>query len=120
VRAFEVREDSLGPPVIGQVVVLDGSCYVWAGVEGAAGGDTQGALAVAIGMRFTDGPASTALLPGGEGEAVSLGMSQRLSKRTGKMVFCSCNLPKDCRELVAIVERRVIDILAKESSEQKT
>ncbi|CAM9625848.1 unnamed protein product, partial [Scytosiphon promiscuus] len=109
VLPFDVREPSLGASVVGHVVVLAGSCYVWAGTEGSS---SQGSLAAAVGTRFDGGmPTATPLLAGegagggGGGEAggaaaaatggVSVSMAQRLCRRTGRMVFVSCDLSED-------------------------
>lgn len=114
---FDVREPSLGAAVVGHVAVLQGSCYVWAGTEGSA---AQGSLAVAVGTRFDGGiPTSTPLLAGngaGEGGAggVSASMAQRLCKRTGRLVFVSCDLSEDSQILVAAVEAKVVALLKAE------
>lgn len=120
VLPFEVREPSLQAAVVGQVVVLDGSCYVWAAVEGAS---SQGSLAAAVGTRFDGGmPTVTALLagegaPGTGGDSsggLGASMAQRLCKRTGRVVFVSCDLPEDSQLLVAAVEAKVVSLLTME------
>lgn len=115
--AFDVCEPSLGASVTGHVLVLEGSCYVWAGTEGSA---TQGSLSAAVGTRFDGGtPTATPLLSGaaagnGGAGAVSVSMAQRLCKRTGKMVFVSCDLSEDSQILVAAVEAKVVALLKAE------
>lgn len=114
---FEVREPSLGAAVVGHVAILEGSCYVWAATEGVA---TQGSLAAAVGTRFNGGmPAATPLLAGagpegGGGSGLSVSMAQRLCKRTGRVVFVSCDLPEDSQILVAAVEAKVVALLKAE------
>ncbi|CAN0519327.1 unnamed protein product, partial [Ectocarpus sp. 8 AP-2014] len=96
------------------VVVLAGSCYVWAATEGSV---AQGSLAAAVGTRFDGGmPTATPLLAGeGTGEAggggVGVSMAQRLCKRTGRVVFVSCDLSEDSQILVAAVEAKVVALL---------
>lgn len=123
--SFDVREPSLGASVVGHVVVLAGSCYVWAGTEGSS---AQGSLAAAVGTRFDGGmPTATPLLAGegGGGEAggaaaatggVSVSMAQRLCRRTGRMVFVSCDLSEDSQILVAAVEAKVVALLKADAS----
>lgn len=115
VVTFEVREPSLGAAVVGHVAILEGSCYVWAGTEGSS---AQGSLAAAVGTRFDGGmPTATPLLAGeGAGEAgaaggVSVSMAQRLCRRTGRVVFVSCDLSEDSQILVAAVEAKVVALL---------
>eukprot|EP00752_Nemacystus_decipiens_P012699 g11251.t1 len=115
VVTFEVREPSLGAAVVGHVAILEGSCYVWAATEGSS---AQGSLAAAVGTRFDGGmPTATPLLAGeGAGEAgaaggVSLSMAQRLCRRTGRVVFVSCDLSEDSQILVAAVEAKVVALL---------
>lgn len=112
---FEVREPSLGAAVVGHVAILEGSCYVWAGTDGSA---AQGSLAAAVGTRFDGGmPTATPLLAGeGAGEAgaaggVGVSMAQRLCRRTGRVVFVSCDLSEDSQILVAAVEAKVLALL---------
>ncbi|CAM9636368.1 unnamed protein product, partial [Hapterophycus canaliculatus] len=128
VVTFDVREPSLGASVVGHVAVLDGSCYVWAGTEGSS---AQGSLAAAVGTRFDGGmPTATPLLAGeggAGGEAggaaaaaaatggVSVSMAQRLCRRTGRMVFVSCDLSEDSQILVAAVEAKVVALLKAEA-----
>lgn len=116
VVSFDVREPTLGASVVGHVVVLAGSCYVWAATEGSV---AQGSLAAAVGTRFDGGmPTATPLLAGeGVGEAgggVGLSMAQRLCKRTGRVVFVSCDLSEDSQILVAAVEAKVVALLKAE------
>eukprot|EP00903_Cladosiphon_okamuranus_P021618 g19877.t1 len=115
VMTFEVREQSLGAAVVGHVAILEGSCYVWAATEGSS---AQGSLAAAVGTRFDGGmPTATPLLAGeGVGEAgavggVSVSMAQRLCRRTGRVVFVSCDLSEDSQILVSAVEAKVIALL---------
>lgn len=115
VVTFEVREPSLGAAVVGHVAILEQSCYVWAGTEGSS---AQGSLAAAVGTRFDGGmPTATPLLAGeGTGEAgaaggVSVSMAQRLCRRTGRVVFVSCDLSEDSQILVAAVEAKVVALL---------
>ncbi|CAM9746430.1 unnamed protein product [Pylaiella littoralis] len=120
VVTFDVREPSLGAAVEGHVVILEGSCYVWAGTEGSS---AQGSLAAAVGTRFNGGmPTATPLLAGeGAGEAgagaggVSVSMAQRLCRRTGRVVFVSCDLSEDSQILVAAVEAKVVALLKAEA-----
>ncbi|CAM9944864.1 unnamed protein product [Discosporangium mesarthrocarpum] len=119
IHSFEVQDGSMGQAAVGQVLDLNGSCYVWTGLDtGVPGGAAQGPLGMALGTRFAEGITATSLLPatgggaGDGGEELGLGMARRLSKRTGRVVFCSCNLPEESRELVAAVERHVVAILA--------
>ncbi|CAB1109256.1 unnamed protein product [Ectocarpus sp. CCAP 1310/34] len=115
--SFDVREPTLGASVVGHVVVLAGSCYVWATTEGSV---AQGSLAAAVGTRFDGGmPTATPLLAGeGAGEAgeggVGVSMAQRLCKRTGRVVFVSCDLSEDSQILVAAVEAKVVALLKAE------
>lgn len=118
VATFNVREPSLGEAVVGHVAILEGSCYVWAATEGSA---AQGSLAAAVGTRFDGGmPTATPLLAGeGTGEAgasggVSVSMAQRLCRRTGRVVFVSCDLSEDSQILVAAVEAKVVALLKAE------
>ncbi|CBJ26880.1 hypothetical protein Esi_0048_0105 [Ectocarpus siliculosus] len=117
VVSFDVREPTLGASVVGHVVVLAGSCYVWAATEGSV---AQGSLAAAVGTRFDGGmPTATPLLAGeGAGEAggggVGVSMAQRLCKRTGRVVFVSCDLSEDSQILVAAVEAKVVALLKAE------
>ena len=122
---FDVREPSLGEAVVGHVAILEGSCYVWAATEGSA---AQGSLAAAVGTRFDGGmPTATPLLAGegaggeaGAGAAaatsggVSVSMAQRLCRRTGRVVFVSCDLSEDSQILVAAVEAKVVALLKAE------
>lgn len=116
---FAVREPSLGASVVGHVAILDGSCYVWAGTEGSA---LQGSLAAAVATRFDGGmPTATPLLAGGgEGQGdvggggVGVSMAQRLCRRTGRVVFVSCDLSEDSQILVAAVESKVLALLKAE------
>lgn len=101
---------------MGHVAILEGSCYVWAATEGSA---AQGSLAAAIGTRFDGGmPTATPLLAGtggGEGGGgVSISMAQRLCRRTGRVVFVSCDLSEDSQLLVAAVEAKVVALLKAE------
>lgn len=115
---FEVREPSLGAAVVGHMAILEGSCYVWAATEGAA---AQGSLAAAVGTRFNGGmPVATPLLAevgaeGSGGSGLSVSMAQRLCKRTGRVVFVSCDLSEDSQILVAAVEAKVVALLKAES-----
>ncbi|CAM9725555.1 unnamed protein product [Ectocarpus sp. 4 AP-2014] len=117
VVSFDVREPTLGASVVGHVVVLAGSCYVWAATEGSV---AQGSLAAAVGTRFDGGmPTATPLLAGeGAGEAngggVGVSMAQRLCKRTGRVVFVSCDLSENSQILVAAVEAKVVALLKAE------
>lgn len=119
VVSFAVREPSLGASVVGHVAILDGSCYVWAGTEGSA---LQGSLAAAVATRFDGGmPTATPLLAGGgEGQGdvggggVGVSMAQRLCRRTGRVVFVSCDLSEDSQILVAAVESKVLALLKAE------
>lgn len=110
---FDVREPSLGAAVTGHVVILEGSCYVWAGTEGSA---AQGSFAAAVGTRFDGGmPTATPLLAGeGAASGLSVSMAQRLCKRTGRVVFVSCDLSEDSQILVAAVEAKVVALLKAE------
>ncbi|CAM9561851.1 unnamed protein product [Ectocarpus fasciculatus] len=113
VVSFDVREPTLGASVVGHVVVLAGSCYVWAATEGSV---AQGSLAAAVGTRFDGGmPTATPLLAGGgvgeAGGGVGVSMAQRLCKRTGRVVFVSCDLSEDSQILVAAVEAKVVALL---------
>lgn len=120
VLPFEVREPSLGAAIVGQLVILEGSCYVWAAAERSA---VQGSLAAAVATRFDGGmPVATRLLAGmgavragGEagdaGGGLGVSMAQRLCKRTGRVVFVSCDLPEDSQLLVAAVEGKVVKML---------
>ena len=114
---FEVREPSLGASVVGHVTVLEGSCYVWASTEGSA---AQGSLAAAVGTRFDGGmPTATPLLDGSGGAeagggGISVSMAQRLCKRTGRVVFVSCDLSEDSQSLVAAVEAKIVKVLKAE------
>lgn len=113
---FAVREPSLGASVVGHVAILEGSCYVWAGTEGSA---LQGSLAAAVATRFDGGmPTATPLLAGGGegqgdvgGAGVGVSMAQRLCRRTGRVVFVSCDLSEDSQILVAAVESKVLALL---------
>lgn len=120
VVTFDVREPSLGAAVVGHVAILEGSCYVWAATEGSS---AQGSLAAAVGTRFDGGmPTATPLLAGeGVGETgaaagggVSVSMAQRLCRRTGRVVFVSCDLSEDSQILVAAVEAKVVALLKAE------
>lgn len=117
VLPFNVREPSLGAAVVGHVTILEGSCYVWASTEGSA---AQGSLAAAVSTRFGGGmPTATPLLSGaGGGDAggggVSVSMAQRLCKRTGRVVFVSCDLSEDSQILVAAIEAKVVALLKAE------
>lgn len=116
---FAVREPSLGASVVGHIAILDGSCYVWAGTEGSA---LQGSLAAAVATKFDGGmPTATPLLAGGgggEGDVrsggVGVSMAQRLCRRTGRVVFVSCDLSEDSQILVAAVESKVLALLKAE------
>lgn len=121
VLPFEVREPSLGAVVVGQLVILEGSCYVWAAAEGSG---MQGSLVAAVATRFDGGmPVATPLLAGmgsggegggggaGAGGGLGVSMAQRLCKRTGRVVFVSCDLPEDSQLLVAAVEGKVVKML---------
>lgn len=118
VLPFNVREPSLGAAVVGHVTILEGSCYVWASTEGSA---AQGSLAAAVSTRFDGGmPTATPLLSGaGAGDAggggVSVSMAQRLCKRTGRVVFVSCDLSEDSQILVAAIEAKVVALLKAEN-----
>ncbi|CAN0593062.1 unnamed protein product, partial [Ectocarpus sp. 12 AP-2014] len=74
-------------------------------------------LAAAVRTRFDGGmPTATPLLAGeGAGEAggggVGVSMAQRLCKRTGRVVFVSCDLSEDSQILVAAVEAKVVALL---------
>lgn len=113
--------------MVGQLVILEGSCYVWAAAEGST---AQGPLAAAVGTRFDGGmPIVTPLLagaamaggapgaggageaPGGGSGGVGVSMAQRLCKRTGRVVFVSCDLPEESQLLVAAVEGKVVKML---------
>lgn len=124
VVTLEVREPALEHVVVGQVVILDGSCYVWAAIEGSS---AQGSLAAAVGTRFYQGvPTVTALLAsqagagsgvtGESGSGLSVSMAQRLCRRTGRVVFVSCDIPEDSHLLIAAVEAKVVALLKDGSS----
>ncbi|CAM9669245.1 unnamed protein product [Laminaria digitata] len=66
-------------------------------------------------------PTATPLLAGGgEGQGdvggggVGVSMAQRLCRRTGRVVFVSCDLSEDSQILVAAVESKVIALLKAE------
>lgn len=117
---FNIREPSFGAAIVGQLVILEGSCYVWAAAEGSA---AQGPLAAAVSTKFDGGmPTATSLLAGigggdarggevGGGGGLSVSMAQRLCKRTGRVVFVSCDLSEDSQVLVAAVEGKVVKLL---------
>lgn len=88
-----------------QVIFLEGSLVVWIGL--AATPPSMQNMCLAMGTRF-DTEAVTKNVLGDSDEAQA--MAQRLSMRTGKQVFVSCDLQpamEDVGQLVAFAERKL-------------
>ena len=88
-----------------QVLFLEGSLVVWIGL--AATPPSMQNMCLAMGTRF-DTEAVTKNVLGDSDEAQA--MAQRLSMRTGKQVFVSCDLQpamEDVGQLVAFAERKL-------------
>ena len=78
--------------ISGQIVVLDSSFYVWIGLPGADA--CMGNLVTSIKTRFECHdtlPIATSILSN-SGDSVAKSISQKLTRRTGKMCFVSYNL----------------------------
>ena len=78
-----------GKQVIGNLIVMDQSCYVWLG--NADDQPSMNSLATAIPSRFEAVPISTSLLINDEDDA-GCDMAQRLAQRFNIQVFVSCNV----------------------------
>ena len=56
-------------------------------------------------------PATTAVLGSGQADT-DCKLAQRLSKKTGKQIFVSCDLPTDPPAVLLAVEKRILKELA--------
>ena len=90
-----------------EVLCMRESYYVWVGQPE---NHSMGSLAAAFGSRISGGlPSTTELLGGGEDSA---SIAQRLTQRTGKAMFVSCNVASSEARFMDMVQRRVVAYVA--------
>eukprot|EP00879_Flechtneria_rotunda_P005832 GHRR01006136.1.p1 GENE.GHRR01006136.1~~GHRR01006136.1.p1 ORF type:complete len:167 (+),score=39.80 GHRR01006136.1:155-655(+) len=85
-----------------QIIDLGQQLYIWV----ATGGATFQNLYLAIQSRLDPNPSVATLLPDGA-SSIAASMAQRIGKRVGRPVVCSCNLPANGDMLQVIAERRL-------------
>ncbi|KAG8181486.1 hypothetical protein JTE90_016573 [Oedothorax gibbosus] len=89
-------------PITYHIIHMNSSFFVWIGDQG-----TFDSLAVAMTTAHSPLPISTVLL-GHNAEDSSSSLAARLSKKTGKQVFASCNIAKSDGSLMIGVTQRLI------------
>ncbi|PSC72300.1 phosphoglycolate phosphatase [Micractinium conductrix] len=92
-------------PVYFQIVVLERQIFAWVGVAPPRLANLQ----LAMPTRLDPLPSATSLLGSADDELAS--MSQRLSKRTGRSVALSVNLPANQPLMRAFAEKRLLQEL---------
>ena len=95
--------------VIGNIIAMDGSCYIWLGAYDSL--PSMGSLAMAMPTRFESDPLSSELIR--SKSSTSSEMARRLSKRYKIQTFVSCDLPEIYEPHIASIDRRLIEILDK-------
>ncbi|KAF6263446.1 hypothetical protein COO60DRAFT_1489739 [Scenedesmus sp. NREL 46B-D3] len=85
-----------------QIIDLGQQLYVWVSVGGAKFQN----LYLAIQSRMDPNPSIATLLPDAASGGAA-GMAQRLVRRVGRSVVCSCNLPANAEVLQVFAERRL-------------
>ncbi|WIA36886.1 hypothetical protein OEZ86_008134 [Tetradesmus obliquus] len=85
-----------------QVIDLGQQVYVWVSVGGAKFSN----LYLAIQSRMDPVPSVATLLPDAASGGAA-GMAQRLARRVGRPVVCSCNMPANAEVLQVFAERRL-------------
>ena len=90
-----------------EVLCMRDSYYVWLGQPDSR---SMGSLAAAFGSRISGGlPSTTELIGGGDDSA---GIAKRLTQRTGKAMFVSCNVASDEARFMDMVQCRVVAYVA--------
>lgn len=89
-----------------QIIDLGLQLYIWV----AVGGAKLQNMYLAIQSKQNPVPSVATLLPDATSSAAS-SMAQRLAKRVGRPVICSCNLPQNSDTLQVLAERRLIQEL---------
>ena len=103
--SFIVADNSL---VLGSVMLMNESCFVWLGSE--QGACNMSSLSAAMPTRFSGIPISTVLL-NDEGD-LSSDMSKRLALRFKIQVFVSCNIPQSFEAHMHLIDRELIRVLS--------
>ena len=93
--------------VIGNVIILKDSCFVWIGSQDSE--PAMSSLVTAMPTRFDSVPISTTLIQGEED--FSGDMAVRLSKRLGIQLFVSCNLSNNFVTELSAVDRYLVNFL---------
>lgn len=96
--------------VIGNIIFMDKSCYVWLGSNSDS--PMFGSLDMAIPTRFNDSPLTKTLFCETEGMFDCEGVCQRLSKRFNIQCFISCNIALDDDLKFFEVEKKLIEMLS--------
>jgi hypothetical protein len=94
-----------------QLAVLDGGIYLWIGCDDARLDSLAVGVPAAVGGRSGGLPSATTLLGGGDGDASSQLLAQRLSCKFGRPVIVSLNL-RDDPQLRIFAEREALRALA--------
>lgn len=109
IENFVIELDDGANKVLGNIIVMDGSCYIWLGAHDSL--PVMDALSMAMPTRFENNPLSSELIQ--SRDSMSSEMATRISKRYKIQTFVSCNLPEKFEPHVAAIDRRLIDILEK-------
>ena len=90
-----------------QITHLEGSYFIWVGIDAENPAFVN--LSAAVNTRFDKRPVVTTLIGGGLDEGGD--MAARLTKKSGSMVFMSCNLEgiDDVHMLAAYIERQIAE-----------
>lgn len=98
------RDQILEKKVIFQVVLMQESLFIYVNDK-----DNIGFTDLSLAMKNRhDNTAVATKLIGNISEDYSKSMASRFSKRTGKVVYLSCNLPKD-KMLIPLIEKRILE-----------
>ncbi|CAM9628372.1 unnamed protein product [Chrysoparadoxa australica] len=107
IRIEHFSHKALDMTLSGRLVLLDGSCYLWIGVEGVP--PEQGAVVAAFKTKYEETPVVSTLIGGDD--ATSASMAQRISQRTGQAVFASVNIPSEACQALPMMEQEACRLL---------
>ena len=107
-RFFELFENVT---VIGMLIVMRSSCFIWLSVEGD---HSFPPLSTSMKTRYDSIPLSSVLIDSTDSEdIVGTGISRRISERFNVQTFVSCNIPDSLDVNLQLIEARLTNILEK-------